>query len=309
MRIDQFNNLPPQNIIGSRTRSSGDEFNTSLKKERRPDPPEFSTSEVEEYISYSETMDLRARQTANRSSYGSEMQNPGAKQSARRTTQSLTKSFVQQVVCMAAGAVIVTTTYNTMVEARNAERNSLSESFADAAETVGSKDTETETPQDNTNQNDTPLESFEEYDVSGIDDDENSGENGGSDGESGGNAGESSAKSNNESSKTVSRSSKDDEETKEEDSNGKNVEENKDKNAYAIENKTVENTDNHSVGSSESSGTADGEGGQSQVIRLEGHVFGTPIREELTDGSIKITYTCSECGKTYEIIISVDPEQ
>lgn len=300
MKIDQFNNLPPHNIIGSKTRSSGDEFNTSLKKERRPDPPEFSNSEVEEYISYSETMDLRARQSANRSSYGREMQNSGAKQSASRTAQSLTKSFVQQVVCMAAGAVIVTTTYNTMVDARNAERNSLSESFEAVAETAGSQDTETEKPRDNANQNDAPIENYEEYDVSGIDDDENNDENGGIGGESGGNAGESSTNSNNKSSKTVSRSnSRDDEVTKEDDS----------ENAHAIQNRTVENTGNYSAGSSESEGTTDEEGGQPEVILPEGHVFGTPISEELTDGSIKLTYTCTDCGKTYVIIISIDPEQ
>ncbi len=313
MRIDQFNNLPPQNIIGSKTRSAGDEYNSSLKKERRPDPPEFSSSEVDEYISYSETMDLRSRLSANRSSYGNEMQNSGSKQSASRTTQSLTRSFVQQVVCMAAGAVIVTTTYNTMAEARNAERNSISESFAAVEETVETADEGIDMAQDEAIQNDSPVDNIYEYEDSGsdIDGGDSDGESGGSDGESSGNAGKSSAKSDNKSdksSKTASKSNiKDEEETKEENSDSKNVKENK--NAYTIENKTVEQTNNASAESSESGSTTDGESGQPKVILPEGHAFGTPISEQLADGSIKITYTCTECGKTYEIIISVDPEQ
>ena len=54
-----------------------------------------------------------------------------------------------------------------------------------------------------------------------------------------------------------------------------------------------------------SGGSGGGGGGQSPAV----HTFGTPTQEELGDGSIKLTYTCTECGETYVVIVTVDPEQ
>ena len=108
MRIDQFNDLSITNIIGAETRGAEDEFNSHLKRERHADPPEFSSQEVEEYINYSETLDMMTQQSDDRRDRHSEEQNFGGNRFDSRAMQSLTKSLVQQAVCMAAGAVIVT---------------------------------------------------------------------------------------------------------------------------------------------------------------------------------------------------------
>lgn len=246
MRIDEFNNLPPKNIIGEGTRGPENEFNTHLKKERRPDPLEFSGSEVEEFISYSETMDLRARQSrqsAEQRAQRSEERNLSASRSASRAAQDLTKRFVQQVVCLAAGAVIITNAYQIMVEARNEERDSLSNPSDAVVEIAGPTGTETEaTPGA---ENDTPVENGDENE---------SVESAGNDGESDGGS----------------------------DSSG-----------------------NGSSTSGSSGDSGGGGGGQSPAV----HTFGTPTQEELGDGSIKLTYTCTECGETYVVIVTVDPEQ
>ena len=244
MRIDEFNNLPPKNIIGEGTRGPENEYNTHLKKERRPDPLEFSGSEVEEFISYSETMDLRARQSrqsAEQRAQRSEERNLSASRSASRAAQDLTKRFVQQVVCLVAGAVIITNAYQIMVEPRNADRDSLPNPSDAVVEIAGPTGTETEATQDAEN-DDTPVENGDENE---------SVESAGNDGES--------------------------------------------------------DSGSDSSGSSGSSNGNSGGGGGEQSPAV--HTFGTPTQEELGDGSIKLTYTCTECGETYVVIVTVDPEQ
>ena len=260
MKIDQFNDLAATNLIGSETRDPKDEFNSHLKKEKYAAPPEFSSQGVEDYVMYSETLDMSPQMSAEQRDRRSKAQSDNGDysdgssdggSSGSSGAQSLTKVLVQQAVCLIAGAIIITSSYQTMVEKREAERNSLSEPPAAVVVIAGPTGTETEATQDA--ENDTPVENGDENE---------SVESAGNDGESDGGS----------------------------DSSGNGS-----------------STSGGSSGSSNgnSGGSGGGGGGQSPAV----HTFGTPTQEELGDGSIKLTYTCTECGETYVVIVTVDPEQ
>lgn len=287
MKIDDFNNIQPKNIIGNRSRGQENEFNTFLKKERHSDPPEFSSSEVEEYVRYNETMDLRARQSQARRQQsveiqGTETRNLSAKQSARNVTQTLTKSLVQQVACLAAGAVIVTNTYSTMVDARNERNNSVPEPPVEVVEMVEPEEMEPETvpePEPETvqeePQNDSPVEI-----------------------QAGGNESGSEGRGVQKTKKSVEKQ----EVTTEPEEEEVDIEDNKDSGDDI--NREVTGT----IG--ESSGDSGGTGGnQSPAVAPVNHTFDAPVTEDLGGGSSKLTYTCTECGETYVIIVNVQPEQ
>lgn len=58
MSANEYASRAPRNIIGiGNHRASGDEFNSHLKRERRPDPPEYASSGVEERRQYAERRD------------------------------------------------------------------------------------------------------------------------------------------------------------------------------------------------------------------------------------------------------------
>jgi hypothetical protein len=141
---------------------------------------------------------------------------------------------------LAAGAVIITNAYQIMVEARNAERDSLPNPSDAVVEIAGPTGAEPEATQDA--ENDTPVENGDENE---------SVESAGNDGESDG------------------------------------------------------GSDSSGSSNGNSGGSGGGGDGQSPAV----HTFGTPTQEELGDGSIKLTYTCTECGETYVVIVTVDPEQ
>ncbi|MBR0082357.1 MAG: hypothetical protein IJP98_06455 [Clostridia bacterium] len=274
MKIDQFNDLAATNLIGSETRDPKDEFNSHLKKEKYAAPPEFSSQGVEDYVMYSETLDMSPQMSAEQRDRRSKAQSDNGDysdgssdggSSGSSGAQSLTKVLVQQAVCLIAGAIIITSSYQTMVEKREAERNSLSEPPAAVVVIAGPTGTETEATQDA--ENDTPVENGDENE---------SVESAGNDGESDGG----SDSSGNGSSTSDGGS----------DSSGNGS-----------------STSGGSSGSSNgnSGGSGGGGGGQSPAV----HTFGTPTQEELGDGSIKLTYTCTECGETYVVIVTVDPEQ
>jgi len=204
MRIDQFHNLPVTNIIGARTYGSEDEFNTNLKKERYADPPEFFNQEVEDFTSYSETLDVRQRRFDEHRERRSEEPNFGENLVGSHAAQSLTRALVQQAVCMIAGAMIIAGAYQAMVKAGHSEMRS---------------------------QNATSAENSNENRVD---------ENGDSTGD-----------------------------------------------------ETVNDTSS----------------GQSPAVLPAGHTFELTGSKELGDGTIQLTYTCTDCGESYVVIISVEPEQ
>lgn len=249
MRIDQFNNLPPRNEIGSETRGSKNEFNAHLKRERHADPPEFSSQEVEECIEYSETLDMRTRRYDERRDRRSEQQSQSNNLSGSQAVQGLTKVLVQQAACMVAGALIVTSSYQAMVEKRNAESGGPLDQPAPVVQVAEPADTGTET------------EMSQEEDGPDASPAENSDKNKGD-----------------ENSETNSNDGK---------SSTEDV------------NKTDVNTDV----------IPGGAGGQSSGDQPAGHTFELTESKELEDGSIQLTYTCTDCGETYVVIISVDPEQ
>ena len=66
-----------------------------------------------------------------------------------------------------------------------------------------------------------------------------------------------------------------------------------------------ETGDNGGDGGGSSSGSSGGGGGQLP----EGHSFGKPTSKVLDDGTIELTYKCTDHGETYVIYITVSPEQ
>ena len=119
MRAGQFNNRKPRNVVRAGKHSSGSEFNTSFKRERHPEPPQFPTSRIEEWKQFSEMRDARPNQSG--SSRGGSSKSRRGKRSGSRARR-MTKVFVRQAVGMLAGAVVVTNTYQVAVAEREAER-------------------------------------------------------------------------------------------------------------------------------------------------------------------------------------------
>lgn len=114
MKTDAFNNRTPRNEI--RSGSRGDQFNASFKKERHDEPAQFPTSEIEEVRRVSETRDARTNrsQRGDRGSGSRSSQNRSAGNAARNVANAVAR----QAVVMVSGAVIVTNSYQTMVEER-----------------------------------------------------------------------------------------------------------------------------------------------------------------------------------------------
>lgn len=142
MKIWQFNRPTPRNVIGAGKRKTGNEFNTGLKRERHPEPPELYTAgKVKEWKRVSETRDSRpkraagtayrvsetarrARNSARRSGSAQRSDSVGkrsGKDGSKRTSR-IAQGVVRQAVAILAGATIITNTYQSMVEARNLER-------------------------------------------------------------------------------------------------------------------------------------------------------------------------------------------
>lgn len=114
MRKDEFNSRKLRNEI--RGGKSGSQFNASRKQERHKEAPQFAAKKVEGIRRVSEYRDARAR--ARNSRAGSA--------SASGAKSNLTTALVRQAVVMVAGAVVVTSSYQTAVAERE-EREALRE--------------------------------------------------------------------------------------------------------------------------------------------------------------------------------------
>lgn len=121
MRAGQFNNRRPRNAIGAGGRRSGDEFNSSLKRERHPEPPQYPTSKVEERTRYSESRDARPKRSESRSQSSSSSSRREASRSMKGA-RNMTQGFIRSAVGMMAGAVIVVNSYQAQVEKRELAR-------------------------------------------------------------------------------------------------------------------------------------------------------------------------------------------
>ena len=118
MRSGQYNNRKPKNAVGAGKRASGNEFNTSLKRERHPEPPQYPTSKVDERKQFSESRDARPKESGNRSQSSSSdssssRSNSSSSKSSRSSTnnmkqmQSAARTVVQNTVVMVAGTTTV----------------------------------------------------------------------------------------------------------------------------------------------------------------------------------------------------------
>ena len=121
MRSGQFNNRKPRNAVGAGRRSSGNEFNTALKRERHPEPPQYPTSKVDERKRYSESRDARPKRSESRSQSSSRSSSQSSR--SMKSAQNMTQGFVRSAVGMMAGAVIVTNSYQANVEERELARS------------------------------------------------------------------------------------------------------------------------------------------------------------------------------------------
>ena len=333
MRIDQFNDLSITNIIGAETRGAEDEFNSHLKRERHADPPEFSSQEVEEYINCSETLDMMTQQSDDRRDRHSEEQNFGGNRFDSRAMQSLTKSLVQQAVCMAAGAVIVTNSYQTMVEARNAERTNLPDPPAAVVEIVEPAGTKTEETQNVESRNDTPIENSDFESADGNSSDSGGGSSGGdSSGDSDGSSAEYTGETSDDTDDDpIETDDETDDETGVEtgdSTGGESDAENGDGTGGETDAEKGDGTGGETdaekgdgTGGETGGGSGDGgggstggdsgdSGGQPPIVLPKGHTFGEPTRKNLGNGKIELTYQCADHeNETYVITISVSPEQ
>jgi hypothetical protein len=95
-----------QNIVGREEYTSYDEFNTFLKKERRPDPPEYASRDVEEYKQFSETRDESDLEVPKKDGTGGDS---GSKSDKSRQAR---RKMLQQVVGLVAGSAVLVGTYN-----------------------------------------------------------------------------------------------------------------------------------------------------------------------------------------------------
>ena len=120
MRSGQYNNRKPKNAVGAGKRASGNEFNTSLKRERHPEPPQYPTSKVDERKQFSESRDARPKESGNRSQSSSSdssssRSNSSSSKSSRSNSgtnsmkqmQSAARTVVQNTVVMVAGTTTV----------------------------------------------------------------------------------------------------------------------------------------------------------------------------------------------------------
>ena len=105
MRSGQFNNRRPRNAVGAGKRSSGNEFNTSRKRERRPEPSEFPTKEVKEWEQFPEMRDARPTQFEDLS-----LSSSSESRSSSRSIKQMRKAarnVVRNTVVMVAGTTTV----------------------------------------------------------------------------------------------------------------------------------------------------------------------------------------------------------
>ena len=116
-------------------KSSTDQFNKSFKgQERNPRASEFASMDIEEYHHYSERAEYKEPKKDNnsQSSSSSEQQKKQSQSSARSTSQA-TRNIVSRVagtaVSAVVGAVVVVTTYDTVVENEKAKEKPIIETI------------------------------------------------------------------------------------------------------------------------------------------------------------------------------------
>ena len=118
MDINEFGKWSPYNVSGDDPRYSVDEFNRSFIKERFDCPGEFENSDFEEYYRVP-----RMNETA----YG-KREDPAQsdKNKKQKQQRQLRQNMIRQVVVMAAGSVVITTSYQAAVERQRAQAETVS---------------------------------------------------------------------------------------------------------------------------------------------------------------------------------------
>ena len=104
MNIDEFGKWSPYN--NDNPKYSGDEYNRSFIKERFECPQEFEGSDYDEYYSVPKMSDSFDFQKKKKEKSGQKSKN----------TKQLRQNMISKVVCLAAGSVIITTSYQSVIK-------------------------------------------------------------------------------------------------------------------------------------------------------------------------------------------------
>ena len=113
MNIKEFGRWTPYNASGDDPRYAADEYNRSFIKERYEVPGEYENSDFDEYYSVPGMTDTTYGQQKD-----SEKSDKDKKERAKR---QLRQNMIRQVVVMAAGSVVITTSYQAAVRRQQAQ--------------------------------------------------------------------------------------------------------------------------------------------------------------------------------------------
>lgn len=362
MRVGQFNRRTPRNVIRGRKRSAGNKFNSSFKNERHPNPQQYAGKKVKEFNRVPEMKDLRARQSGEErgQSLAEQKQN---RQRPKGRTQDMARKFARQIVSLAAGSVIITSSYQSMVEARNAERNKIPDQIVVVSDDTDPADGGTGQAQNNTEQtgkedqtgtqdgNQSNTQGDGENGNNGISSkdsnsaNENSGETAGN--SSGNNTGDSNESSGESGSSNGNDSDNSDNSGVNSDADNRGADDNDSDNGdgddstgngnsvpvwtWESDNSsatvqisgvgsataTITSTEDAALcttaGSRTFTATAELNGKtytdtRTETIPAKGHSFGVAQTTTNSDGTITMTYHCSECDQEFEITIRIAEE-
>lgn len=112
MKVKEFGAWPSHNVSSGGQKSSVDEYNRSLKKERYKTAQEYASKDIEEYHHYSETKDWTKESDDQES-------RQDAKKRSEQKARSARQRVLQQVVALVAGSVIVVSSYQAITEREN----------------------------------------------------------------------------------------------------------------------------------------------------------------------------------------------
>ena len=113
MEIKEFGKWSPYNVSGDDPRYAADEFNRSFIKERFDCPGEFENSDFSEYYQVPKM---------NETSYGKKDSSAQSDKARKQKQQrQLRQNMIRQVVVMAAGSVVITTSYQAAVQRQQAQ--------------------------------------------------------------------------------------------------------------------------------------------------------------------------------------------
>jgi len=341
MRIGQFNRRTPRNGIRGGKRSADTEFNIAFKKERHPNPPQYAGKKVKEFNRFPEMKDLRAQQSGKERGQTFSEQRLKRQRSKGRT-QDLARKFARQIVYLAVGSVIVTSSYQSMVEARKSEKNRLPDQNVIVSGDTDPADVGMD--QNNTEQTGKDgqigAQDGDQSNTQGEGGNGDSGSNGtnGSSGIAEGNGAESSNGSDNSSGNSEAADSGIDEDNSNRgdsdndnsddstgDSNGEPVWTWESDNSSATvqisgvgsATATITSTEDPALCTTEGTitftATAELDGKtytdtRTETIPATGHTFGAAQTTTNSDGTITMTYHCSACNQDFTITFGITEE-